>query len=119
MPRRSKLPPHETALIAESKIVDYLLSAVHPTGRGKAAFFRRHGFDPERWEDLADALRRHATENDVIQVIETPYGAKYTIDGPLATPGGVRPDVRSIWFVEKGEEALRFVTAYPLERRKG
>jgi hypothetical protein len=113
-----KLPRQEIATISKSKIVDYLLSTIHPTGKGKAAFFKHHGFDPEQWEALADALRHHVTENSVVQVVRTPYGEKYAIEGPLKTPGGESPGVRSIWFLEMGEEALRFVTAYPVGRRK-
>lgn len=44
--------------VDRDKIVNYLLSASHPDGQAKAEFFRRFGFSLERWETLADVLRR-------------------------------------------------------------
>lgn len=54
------LPGAERADIPKTKIVDYLLSATHPAGRSKAAFFGKHGFVLDRWHELADALRQQA-----------------------------------------------------------
>jgi hypothetical protein len=33
----------------------------------------------------------------------------------MTTPSGRRPRVRTIWLVETGELAPRFITAYPLQ----
>jgi hypothetical protein len=60
-----RLPNVETAGISEAKIVRYLLSTTHRAGKSKAAFFMQFGFTPERWEDLADALRQHALDNEI------------------------------------------------------
>ena len=63
-----KLPNGAQAVVPERKITDYLLSMTHRDGRSKAAFFLRFGFTPDRWEALADTLRRHAVDNDMPSV---------------------------------------------------
>lgn len=109
-----RLPHHQAAQIPKEKITGYLLSATHRDGRYKAAFFRRYGFCSEDWEALADALRRHAAENDVVKTEDTPFGQRYIVEGPLATPNGRAPNMRVVWFVEHAETTPRLVTAYPV-----
>ncbi len=111
-----KLPDRASAIVDENKITGYLLSATHPQGRYKAAFFRSFGFAPERWAELRDALRRHAAGQPVSGVHDTPFGTRYTVDGPLVCPDGRAPMVRTIWFIATGERIARLVTAYPLQR---
>ncbi len=113
-----KLSQHQLAGVSRAKIVEYLLSAAHPAGRSKARFFTKFGFQPERWDTLSQALTQHALENDVRKADDSAFGTRYTVEGPLSTPDGRRPVVRSVWFVESGESAVRFVTAYPLARRR-
>ena len=97
-----------------AKFVDYLLSLTHRDGRGKALFFIGHGFSPETWETLAEALRQHAKDNDVAMIETTPFGTRYVVEGALIAADGRKPNVRSVWFIEQGESIPRFVTAYPL-----
>ena len=113
------LPEARRAEIPRGKIVDYLLSRTHQQGRHKAAAFMRFGFEPGDWEDLAKALRWHATRHIVETVEETPYGTRYSVDGILISPDERKPTVRSVWFIGRGEEVPRLVTAYFLERREG
>ena len=112
-----KLPHAGEAIVAKSKIADYPLSLSHPYGRTKASFFIQHGFSATDWQRFETALKRHATEHEVTESIQTPFGVKYIVDGPLFTLAGANPIIRSIWFVEIGEEAPRLVTAYPLGLR--
>lgn len=98
----------------DRKIIHYLLSSTHPAGRAKAAFFGRFGFRASAGQRLRDALLDHARSADIVSVGDTPFGNKYTVEGPLATPGARNPRVRSIRFVATGETAARLVTAYPL-----
>lgn len=42
-------------------------------------------------------------------------GITYVVEGGIKTPSGRQPRVRSVWLVEKGELAPRFIAAYPLE----
>ncbi len=110
-----KLPNHTQALVAESKITDYLLSLTHPRGQHKARFFMRFGFSPVAWQVLADALRQHAADHEVVRVDDTPFGTLYVIEGALLTPDGRAPMIRTVWFIEHGEDTPRLTTAYPLK----
>lgn len=111
------LPNAERALIARSKILDYLLSETHPDGRGKARFFAAHGFSPAQWELLAAALRDHARAHRVAETVETAFGARYVVEGGLKAPDGRTPGVRAVWFIRTGWEIPELVTAYPMKRR--
>lgn len=111
-----KLPNYEHAVISETKITGYLLSAKHRDGRSKAEFFTGLGFSSDAWEDLVKALLRHAAENEVSKIEDSPFGTRYIIEGILLAPDRSGPVVRSVWFIEKGEQIPRFVTAYPLRR---
>lgn len=117
-PEYAKLPNREKAVIPQAKIMDYLLSVAHPHGRHKAAFFHRFGYIAESWGVLAAALLRHAAEHDVTKVEDSLFGTRYTIEGILVTPDGRMPVIRSVWFIENGEDIPRFVTAYPLGREE-
>ena len=113
-----KLPNHEGAIVPRAKIVEYLLSSTHREGRGKARFFTRFGFSVDSWETLAEALLHHAADHKVAEVEPSPFGTRYVVDGIMKTPDGRTPNVRSVWFIETGEDLPRFVTAHPL-RVKG
>jgi hypothetical protein len=110
-----KLPHVEQATIAERKITGYLLSPTHPSGSSKARYFSHHGFSTDSWETFAHVLRRHAAENEVVEILHTPRGVSYTVEGELIAPTGSRLRVRSVWFQDVGEQAPHLVTAYPLQ----
>jgi hypothetical protein len=112
-----KLPNYEKAVISDTKITGYLLSTKHRDGRSKAEFFTRSGFSSDAWEDLVKALLRHAAENEVAKIEDSPFGTRYIIEGVLVAPDRRGAVVRSVWFIETGEQIPRFVTAYPLQRR--
>ena len=111
-----RLPQIESVFVPPEKVVDYLLSATHPHGRHKAKFFTALGFLPENWETLADALRRHAAEHDVVKIEATNFGMRFVVECIINTPDGRFPCLRTVWFVDEGEETPRFVTAHPLKR---
>ncbi len=109
------IPNAERATIDATKLRDYLLSATHPIGRFKARFFTALGFVPERWEELAEALRlQHLTQGGE-PVAPTAQGRKYTIRAILNGPTGQSAFVVSVWFIPAGGDVPRFVTAYPGE----
>src|SRR6266478_7129494 len=62
--------------------------------------------------------RKVRANNDIKSVMETQFGSKYVIEGPLAAPDGQFAQIRAIWFVEHGASAPRFVTAYPLRGKR-
>jgi hypothetical protein len=109
-----KLPRNINAVIPQSKIIDYLLSETHSVGKAKAKYFKMLGYNQDNCEELKDALILVAHDNEVTEIIDTPYGNKYIIDGNLVTPSGKRARVRTIWIMEAGKELPCFVTAYPI-----
>ena len=109
-----QLPNLENAAVPKRKVVDYLLNANHPEGRGKAAFFQRFGFAPVAWEQLAEVLTAHAA-NEVVRTEASPFGMRYVVEGSIQAPDGRRSRIRSIWFIDHGGETPHFVTAYPLK----
>lgn len=111
-----KLPKNELATVPEEKITRYLLNTAHPAGGGKASFFLRFGFSVADWRRLAESLRQHARENEVVEMEETRFGKRYVVDGPLAAPDGTSLNVRSAWYIDAGGDAPRFVTAHPLQK---
>src|SRR5690348_13691884 len=113
-----QLPFVTEAEVPKAKIVFYLLNPNHRSGKSKARFFLGHGFAPERWEKLAEALRQHALENDVTQQKKSPLGTRLVIEGSMPMPDEMVAKIRSVWFIESGERVPRFVTAYPLQQRK-
>jgi hypothetical protein len=40
------------------------------------------------------------------------------IDGWVVSPVATRAEIRTVWFVDRGEELPRFVTAHPARRRR-
>jgi hypothetical protein len=83
-----RLPVSENAFFASSKLVGYLLSGTHPAGQSKAKFFRAVGIDETALPALQTGRLAIAKESAVTQVIPSPHGMKYIIDGPLSTPTG-------------------------------
>jgi len=112
-----KLPNPDRLRVDSEKVVAYLLSTSHPHGRGKAGFFVRFGFRVEDWELLAEALRTHGASRQVVKTMESAYGTRYAIEGPLESPDGRHPLVRTVWLVKKGQVAARLITAYPMKAR--
>jgi len=111
-----RLPNSEEAYIPPAKLHDYLLSLSHSGGKGKAKFFREFGFDEATVGLLEYGLLAIAREGEIDHQTKTSFGAKYVVDGSLLTPIGMTVNVRTVWIVEIGEMAPRFVTAYPRPR---
>lgn len=78
----------------------------------------KFGFTTDAWYVLANALRKHIADHEVAKVEDSPFGTRYVVNGIMKTPDGRAPTVRSVWFIETGEDVPRLVTAYPLERSK-
>jgi len=113
-----KLPLINEAEVPRAKIVLYLLDPNHRAGKSKARFFAGHGYATERWQELAEALRTHARENEVVKQEPTPLGVRFVVEGPLTLRDGVVARIRSVWFIESGEQVARLATAYPLRQPK-
>jgi filamentous hemagglutinin len=110
-----KLPNAESAVVPSRKITHYLLSTTHRDGQHKAEFFRSFGFKLETWEELASALLEHARKYKVVEVVPTPFGENFLIEGVLPAPDGRSPKVRGVWFIANGQKIATLATAYPLD----
>jgi hypothetical protein len=108
------LPDREHARGDEAKVRDYLLSLAHPDGRSKAQFFMRFGFRPSEPRALAAALLELGKSNDVVSVVRSAYGVRYTVDGALRAPDGRTPKVRTVWLQTAETKGPRLITAHPL-----
>lgn len=107
------LPNGERAVIPESKLRDYVLSASHPVGRHHAERFRRLlGIGPDDWRSLQSFLQRAATEEQVEKVDRAPYGMKYVMRLERDSAVG-KVTVIAVWIVDAGEDVPRLVTCYP------
>lgn len=108
------LPFPEQLRVDPLKITGYLLSEAN--SRGKATFFLRMGFHPDRWQELAEAIKAQARTHRVISQLDSPYGTRYGVDGELVTPDGrqPRPRIRTVWILEAGSQIPRLITAHPV-----
>ena len=91
---------NELLHVEKLKVLDYLLNK--DKSRGKAAFFMKMGFKASHWEILAQALEAQATSGTVSSTVESPYGTRYTVDGPIETPNKrlPMPNIRTVWIRE-------------------
>lgn len=105
------------AVVPEAKLIRYLLDPAHPVGGSKARFFLRFGFKGRAWSLAADALRRHACNNEVVERTQTQYGIRFVVDGLMETPSGSILNIRSVWFIDHKSKIPRFVTAHPLPKK--
>ena len=108
-----RLPKADAVIIAKEKLTDYLLNPLHPDGAPKAVFFAAHGFTAENWQLLAEAFRQLATNSEAALQVISRHGQKYVVDGPLTTPAGRMPIVRTIWIIDEGGDTPRLLTANP------
>lgn len=107
------LPNRETAYVPPQKLTDYLLSETHPVGKGKAKFFRKHGFNETNINLLEFGLLEIARLQEVVETEVKPRGTMYAIEGDLTTPHNRQVRVRTVWIIETDRTSPRFVTAYP------
>jgi hypothetical protein len=110
-----RLDGHESVVIAEAKLRDYLLSDTHPVGRFKAAFLRALGFSSENWAELDSAIRAQVVPLDVAPGKPSPHGTKYETDGILRGPNDRAARVVVVWIVYPGDSRRHLLTLYPGE----
>ena len=110
-----RMPNAEHVFIEQVKLRDYLLSEAHEDGRHKAKMFNSVGFLGGMFRELEAELLRVGRENDVVEVEEVVWGTKYVVHGLVTAPDERRALVKSVWIIDKGNDAPRLVTARPLE----
>ncbi|WP_353205209.1 DUF6883 domain-containing protein [Sphingomonas sp.] len=108
-------------VIELAKITDYLLSAEHPIGRAKAAYFNAFGLDSADPIAFANALEAHARTRPIVRSIEGPFGTKREVRCSISTPDRRNPCIIVIWFRPLGTNTHRMITAYPApsDQQKG
>ena len=105
------------AVVDGAKLTGYLLDPTHKVGWHKGRFLAANGFDTADIDGVRAALLAHCQKNDVAESETTPYGTKYRIDGPLEGGLGLNPLVRTVWQIDAGQAAPRFVTMRPLRTK--
>ena len=108
-----QLPNCVSAFIEPQKLTRYLLSETHTVGKAKAKFFRALGFNETNVVLLENELLRIAKEVPFDEVMNTVHGPKYVITGEIVTPLGKSITILTVWIINTGEIAPRFVTARP------
>ena len=108
-----QLPNRLQAYVPSHKLHAYLLSETHAVGKAKATFFRVLGFNESNAHLLEQEFLTLAHSASVQDVVPSPHGVKYVIEGVVATPSGTAPRICTVWILETGEDNPRFVTAYP------
>ena len=101
----------DEASIPVAKLRDFVLSESHRDNRDRWRLFAAIGFTQENWEEIADALRAQHLTNDAVASRSNSRGQLYTIVAPLVGPKGTA-NIKSVWQIDYGTEAPRFITAY-------
>lgn len=109
-----KLPNRENAYIQPQKLIGYLLSKTHSVGSSKAKLLRAVGFNEMNIAMLEQELLAIAQLQEVQNVITSPHGMKYVIEGAIVAPNQSSVQLRTVWIIDNGETIPRFVTAHPL-----
>ncbi|WP_019906040.1 DUF6883 domain-containing protein [Methylobacterium sp. 77] len=109
------LPSIRGLTISEDKVTRYLLNTDHPRGGPKARFLLRFGFDGHEPRVLQDSLADHLLlAPDAWTVSNAQSDIKIVCEGPMTSPDGRHPMIRSVWMLEN--EFAAFVTLVPLTR---
>ena len=83
------------------------------TETARQSSFQGLGFAWMSGKFLPVPLRKHGRENVVSVSVESAYGTRRSVDGPLATPDGRNPQIRTVWILAKGGRAPRLINAHP------
>ena len=114
MATESYLPDPHLLRVEPSKVSDYLLNSDHPIGGAKAAFFKSVGFSVEKIEQFVDALRAHARDNKIVNVVANEFVVKTMIECSMPTPSGKTYCIRSVWGDHRDGTPPRLITALPV-----
>jgi hypothetical protein len=118
-PPRRRLPNAERAFVEPAKLANYLLNPDHTHGGDKATYLLRFGFRRDAWHVLLAALLVHARDGDVVAEQQKTFGRHFAVEGPIVTPDGRNPIVRTVSMVRFEEDQPRSLTAFPARRRSG
>jgi hypothetical protein len=101
--------------VPDRKIFGYLLNPDHPIGGPKSRYLAFAGYSVDNAEALRAALIEHGRSGTLSSMIETPYGRKYVVKGPLQNPVGGEFPLTTVW-IRHADGRARFVSAVPGKR---
>lgn len=104
-----KLPTE--AIIAEAKIVDYLL-AWRPE-HDKSGFVAKAGYTADHAHVLARDIRMQLLPNEAVFQSSREYGQLYRVRGTLTSPTGRGLAVVSVRMTESVTGITKFITLFP------
>ena len=107
-----RMPGADDAIVDPFKVLNYLLSPVHATGKHKARFFATLGYNRANWTTFTAELRSHALSENAKQTETALFGTKYIVAHPVTGPSGRSAIVVTVWIVRREERWPRLVTAY-------
>jgi hypothetical protein len=108
-----RVPNAEKAVITTEKLTHYLLNPLHKRGGPKAKLLLSLGYRTDTPADLEADLRVQHLSSLNAAVSRNAYGVVYELDGPITTPSGRTVRFRSVWQIDTGTDAPRFITMYP------
>lgn len=107
------IPNADRAIVAIEKLTAYLLNPSHRRGAAKSRLLVSLGYRADAPHVLESDLRTQHLALDPSRISQNPYGLAYEIDGPITTPSGKTVRFCSIWQIDTGSDAPRFITMYP------
>lgn len=99
-------------LVPSEKISEFLLSRKTTKSFSRYKFFTAYGFRPDDPRQLVDAIHRHPETSIVTPLPADDFGERWNVVGPILTPDGRHPIIRTGWIKDRSGPA-RFVTALP------
>lgn len=107
-----KLPNGRMAVVADSKLLEYVLNPAHPVGRHHAALFEGlMGITRDHYLILKNALLEGARVEEVQPGQASRYGRKFEMRLSMEGPKAARV-VLAVWLIERGDDRPRLVTCY-------
>jgi len=102
----------------KEKLTKYLLNLNSPRGKDKAVFFIRMGFNRAEFNIFEKELISLARIGNADRKGGFANRSKYVVRGLIKTPVGRSVSITTIWEVDERVKKPRFITAYPLKRKK-
>ncbi|MCL5977352.1 MAG: hypothetical protein M1147_04375 [Nitrospirae bacterium] len=111
-----KLPNSKNAYISSSKLLDIMTALRSGNGCPWDKEQTAESLKPFLVEETYEVLEAldEGDPKKIKEVITSPHGVKYLIEGSIQTPTGTYIKLRTIWIIDSGQDYPRFVTAYPL-----
>jgi len=110
------LPNGDQATVDSEKLIGYVLSPAHRTGRNKArVFYSALGISAMNADVLRNALLEAARTADATWERTDQHGVHYALECVVEVSGR-RARVRSLWTIRTGEDFPRLVSAFVKER---